>query len=398
MNITDTLAVPDAVLPDYGDGGLLGLARRFARFVGGGEFVLPPGEMEQDEGAADAPRIVVFLLVDGLGDGFLQRYGQGSRLLAHRVGRLTSVFPSTTASAVTTLMTGLAPAEHGLTGWFVRDVRLGGVVAPLPMRVRGGEAIVGRGVTRKLFPYRKMFERARRPVVVLSPGSIAFSRYSRRHGQGARIVPYEGLDGLIEGIAAAVHTADATRGLFVHAYWPDFDALSHACGSTSDQVVALFGRLDEAFAALTSRLAGSAAEVVVSADHGFVDSPPERQLALAQCPDLGDLLVSPLFGERRVAFCEVASGQHERFEALASAWLGGRGTVLRSDELVAAGWLGQGGHHPRLRERVGSHAIVMAPGWTLMDTMPGEQAHTMLGVHGGASADEMWVPLIRMRC
>ncbi len=39
----------------------------------------------------------------------------------------------------------------------------------------------------------------------------------------------------------------------------------------------------------------------------------------------------------------------------------------------------------------------MESGWTIVDHVAGEHEHTMIGVHGGLSADEMRVPLIRMR-
>ncbi len=64
---------------------------------------------------------------------------------------------------------------------------------------------------------------------------------------------------------------------------------------------------------------------------------------------------------------------------------------------LAAGLLGPGQPHPRLAERLGSHALLMEAGWTIVDHVPGEHEHTMIGVHGGLSADEMRVPLILAR-
>ncbi len=52
---------------------------------------------------------------------------------------------------------------------------------------------------------------------------------------------------------------------------------------------------------------------------------------------------------------------------------------------------------PRLRERVGTHVLLMEPGWTIVDHVEGETVHELIGVHGGLSADEMLVPLIVAR-
>ena len=57
------------------------------------------------------------IVVDGLGYGYLTRGHAGSSLRRHLRGSLTSVFPSTTATAITAFLTGLAPAQHGITGW-----------------------------------------------------------------------------------------------------------------------------------------------------------------------------------------------------------------------------------------------------------------------------------------
>ncbi len=385
-----------AVRPDYGAGGLYGLAAGVRRWLAGERTGLPwmsPGEAAQ---AADG--VLVFWLVDGLGDAFLQRFGAASALAAHRQGRLTSVFPSTTASAITTVMTGLAPQAHGLTGWFIHDRRFGGVLAPLPLIRRGGGAVRGPFLLPRLFPYRSLFQRARRPSVVVAPRHIARSAFSLRHARGARIVAHEGLPDLVERIAEAVRSLHRAGGGYVYAYHDRFDALSHHHGCHAAPVVDEFERVDAAFRALCARLAGSGAQLLVSADHGFIDNPPERRLRLDARPQLAAMLAAPLSGERRAAFCQVRSAAVEEFEAWGREALAGKGVLRRSAELVEEGLFGHGMRHKRLAERVGTHALLMEAGWTVADHVPGEPAHELLGVHGGLSADEMWIPLISTRC
>src|SRR6185436_17335693 len=89
-------------------------------------------------------RNIVLLIVDGLGDNYLQRRGAGSELARRRRASLTSVFPSTTASAITTSYTGRTPLEHGLTGWFTYFGEAGCVSAALPFRSRGDYASLAR--------------------------------------------------------------------------------------------------------------------------------------------------------------------------------------------------------------------------------------------------------------
>ncbi|QTQ35151.1 Type I phosphodiesterase / nucleotide pyrophosphatase domain-containing protein [Aromatoleum petrolei] len=385
----------DAVLPDYRDGGLFGLVRSVGAYLDGRPWQAPKPSGSPPPDAA--PRRLVFILIDGLGDMFLQRTGAGGLLLKHRTGRLTSVFPSTTASAVTCTMTGLAPARHGLTGWFIRDRRFGGVIAPLPTVQRGGAPLRGPLAVTRLFAYRTLFQRRKRRAIFVSPRELAFSPYSRRHSRGASTLGYKGLQGLIDTIVGAIR-GNAAQPILVHAYYPTFDGLSHAYGCNSAEVATHFARIDAAFGQLLDRLQGSDTDVVLTADHGFIDSPPERVIELQTLPDLQTTLTAPLFGERRTAFCAVRQGAEHDFELLTRECLTGKATVARSDELIDLGLFGPGKPHRRLRERIGTHALLMEPGWTIRDHVAGEQEHAMIGVHGGLSPDEMWIPLIQARC
>ncbi len=383
----------DAVLPCYAAGSLPALIGRFGAFLDGEPWHAPAAEH-----ADESVRTVVFMLIDGLGDNYLRRFGAGSTLLAHRRGRLTSVFPSTTASAVTTTMTGLSPARHGLTGWHIRDRRFGGILAPLPLVRRGGDALAALRLTQRLFPYRTLYQRRARRSIVVSPRSIAWSRFSLRHTRGARIRGYgAAAEGMAEAVVRAVRELGPEGG-FVHAYYPLFDTLSHEFGSTSNAAQAEFRRIDRVFGELTGRLAGQGCAVVATADHGFTDASDARTVDLGDHPRLEAMLECPLFGERRAAFCAVRRGREADFEAAAREAFAGMAVVARSRDLIAAGLFGPGPLNPRLAERTGTHTLLMEPGWTVLDRLPGETPHRMIGVHGGLSPDEMWIPLIEARC
>lgn len=397
---THAPALPlDAVKPDYGKGGLFALVGSIRAFLDGGAFQLP-GLSDRVAPAPPRNARAVFWLIDGLGDAFLQRHGAGSRLLACRQTRLTSVFPSTTAAAVTTTLTGLAPAGHGLTGWFIRDTRFGGLLAPLPMMLRAGGSALGvdeEETLRTLFPYDSLFSGRVRTTLQVAPQHIAFSPFSRHHGGGTPVLPYQDLAGLVDATLVACDMLERQGG-YVHVYYPFFDALSHDYGCESEPVLAEFARLDRAFGALCDRLAGQGVDVVVSADHGLIDSPDSMRLNLDDAPHLQALLAAPLSGERRAAFCHVRPGCWQAFETEAAHWLGHRGVCVRSEDLLQAGWFGPQPWHARIDERIGTHTVLMQPGWTVADTLPGERPHPMIGVHGGVSAAEMWVPLIHAVC
>jgi hypothetical protein len=379
----------ETVRPDYAGGGFANLIASLVTACGGAPRHALLGALSAPE--LTAARNVVFIIIDGLGDNYLRREGSGGALLAHRRGALTSVFPSTTASAITTSYTGWTPLEHGLTGWFTLFGEAGCVGSPLPFQRRGDKAALGAPPAR-LYRAGPLFDGLARRSIVVSHRSIVDSTYNLHHCGRAERRAYDTLEGFVaETVAAARSSADPK---FIYAYWPEFDTLSHRHGNGSPEVRAHFGRIDAAFAELLARLAGTGSIVVATADHGFIDSTGEDALDFADAPGLAALLRYPLCGESRAAFCHVQEGRVPEFIARAQGWLGERARVCPSAELAAEGWFGPGDPHPRLAERIGDVALLMNGRTTVKDWVAGEPRHRHVGHHGGASAEEMLIPLI----
>src|ERR1051325_3169656 len=114
--------------PDYAGGSLVNLVATLVAARGGKALHEPLRDFTVDAEV----RNVVLLIIDGLGDNYLARRDKGSELARRRRRSLSSVFPSTTASAITTSYTGRTPLEHGLTGWFVYFGAAGCGSAALP--------------------------------------------------------------------------------------------------------------------------------------------------------------------------------------------------------------------------------------------------------------------------
>ncbi len=378
--------------PDYAGGGFINLIASLAAAGGAAPrhpalALLPPAELS-------GARNIVFWIVDGLGDNYLTAHRPAGHFARRRRGSISAVFPTTTASAITTSFTGATPAEHGLTGWFTYFSAAGCVAAPLPFRSRGDNLpLAARGVSHEhLFTAPPLLDALTRRAIVVSARSIVNSDYNLHHSGNAERRAYDDLDGLVAEVAAAVRSGAERK--FIYAYWPEFDTQSHRHGVASEQARIEFERVDDAFAVLLDRLAGTETAVVVTADHGFMDSPPADLLMLEDGPGLAGLLKLPLCGERRIAFCHVQDGRVAEFSARARDWLAGRGEVRASRELLDEGWFGPGRAHPQLAERIGDVTLVMNGRHTIKDWTPGESRHLHIGNHGGSSDDELFIPLV----
>ena len=117
--------------PDYHNGSIVNLTASILGAMGRPRAAyaplaaLPPERLR-------ITRNVALLVIDGLGYNWLRSHGEGSFLQRHLLARISSVFPSTTASAVTTFLTGDAPQQHGITGWFMYLREIGAVTRVLP--------------------------------------------------------------------------------------------------------------------------------------------------------------------------------------------------------------------------------------------------------------------------
>lgn len=339
-------------------------------------------------------RTVVLIVLDGLGYRYLTARGAGSFLRRHLKARLTSGFPTTTSSCVATFATGVAAERHGITGWFTHLPELGTVSTILLARPRVGAPAFGSvGIDfRDILLTGPLFDRLDAESVVITQRSIAYGDYSTANHGCAKVLSYAVLGGFIQRIASAVGSARGAT--FVSAYWPEIDHLCHHRGVGHADVSQHFGELDRAMERLSARLAGTGAVLLITADHGLVDTPPERFIDLADNPQLAECLTLPLCGEPRLAYCYVRPDKVVQFKRYVRNRLRHCCDLRSRGQMVRQGYYGNGKADPRFAGRIGDFILVMKPGWCLKDFLPNEKRFHLKANHGGVTADEMYVPLI----
>lgn len=380
-------------VPDYKGTSIANLMTSLVSGLGGGEMTCDPSGLLPPE-EIGGYRNVVLLVLDGLGHDYLRGHPEAAWLNGHLRGRITSVFPSTTATAITTFLTGEPPSRHGLTGWHMYLRELGSVLAVLPGRARyGGAGLAEAGVSAAaLFAPAPVFDRLAVESFVVAPAHIAGSDFNQAYTGRASSRPYRGLRPMVDILGELAR--DSTGRRFIYAYWPEFDAIGHSAGTCSDMAVAHLKELDTVLASLADWLAGTDTLLVVTADHGQIDTCDADRIFLDDHPALGRMLVLPLCGESRAAYCYVRSGCATEFERYVADNLSHAADLHRSEDLVAQGWYGPGVPHERLADRVGDYALVMKKHYVIKDWLPQENRYTLIGVHGGTSAAEMYVPLV----
>jgi len=381
------------IKPNYEGGSIVNLMSSIMQGLGhASNYHLPLRDL--DNNRLQQAQNVVLLVIDGLGYQYLTDTGKHSTLHNHLHSRLTTVFPSTTASAITTFLTGLAPQQHGLTGWFTYFQELGSILAVLPFRPRFGGASLGELNidVQSLYGHTPLFDLLDRDCFVVTPDAIAFSDYSLAHRGKAHIKPYETLTECFDFTRDIIKSGQQNK--YIYTYWPMFDGMAHEKGVGSNDVKQHFLEIDRAFTQFIDDIKGSNTLVIATADHGIIDSGPDYCIELENHPDLQDMLSMPLSGERRMAYCYIESGRHEDFKHYVTHTFGDQLEILDSKQLIEQHYYGLGEAHPKLHHRIGDYTLSTNGNVTIMDTVPGEKRFYHIGTHGGLSEQEMYVPLI----
>lgn len=377
--------------PDYRGGSLVNLIMSLKQGLGATVQDYSECRALQDV-ALNSYDNLVLLVVDGLGLQYVQ--ATGGLYKTHCRDQLTSVFPSTTATSITTFLTGQAPQQHGLTGWFTYLQEVGAVTAVLPCTIRGSqENLADRGVDiGRLYQHPSLFDELPCQSVIISPDWILTSEFNQRHQGRAQTRGYRGMDEMFEQMADCVKTGNQRQ--YIYAYWPEFDHLSHVHGNHSEQVAdhfLLFQRSTEKFLA---EIRGTNSLVLITADHGFIDTTPEQRITVNDYPELQSCLRLPLSGEPRTAYCYVHEDKRETFVEYVNNEFSDLLDCIPSHELIEAGFFGLGEPHAKLHDRVGDYTLIMKDSFTIKDWLDNEKPFFHYGVHGGVSDSEMFVPLI----
>lgn len=337
---------------------------------------------------------LVLLIIDGLGYSFLKQY-PNSFLYHHLRGRLTSVFPTTTATAITSFFTGAAPQQHGITGWYTYFKELGTVASVLPFAPRyQGACFSAAGILPdQLIQHDSLLLAPKLPCHIIQPNSLIETDYSRSlSGKSSR----HGFENMAEMFTLIDQLATEESIGVIIVYWPELDGLAHSYGIESLEVADHFRKIDQYCQNILAPLADHGVKSIITADHGLIDTSKEHTIHLDDHPELAATLTLPLCGEPRCAFCYVRSDRKEQFERYVKEQLEYACELLQSSELIKKGFFGLGIPSPRLDERVGEYTLLMKENYTITDRLINEKAFHHKGVHGGLSEQELYVPLITL--
>ncbi len=357
--------------------------------------VLPPGSRK-------SARKVFLLCVDALGFKELALSSRFAGLYRDYGTWITSVFPSITSCALTSLYQGLPPSRHGLLGHLVWKDSPGAVVDMLRMQVVGADASLadsGFDLQQwKLEPGLLESPPARQvPGLHLMPASIVNSGLSTyTYGEAERVPYVELLEGLTK---AGRMLADLEEG-WVGLYTPLVDTVGHLLGGDTPQMQLAVRQIEDAVHWMVGALPRETAEetlLMVVADHG--QSTTRTRLPLHGEPlEWLENHARAIGFSGRVMHVYLDGRPKQPVTKWLRDFLGSAGRVFAFEEVREL--TGPGGEDRWIRQTLGDLVVVLREGcnWEKREPDPSPYASRLMSQHGAMSWDEMFVPLLCAPC
>ncbi len=330
-------------------------------------------------------RKVLVLLVDGLGaENVLARAGHAPWLAREISAGATTLasFPSTTSSNIAGFATGLTPGEHGFIGHVVQDREFGHRLNLL----NGWSDDTDVNLWQPSDTVSQIAsKRGVRCNVIAAEEyrSTGFTKATMREAQ------FFGVDDLRGRFDKALELLTGTEDSINYLYVPELDKFGHFHGWQSPGWALQLEELAAEIDRLVKKLPQDAG-LIITADHGMMDSPEDRKIELIDTLDSlgvdffgGDTRTSLLYLKDPSSAAEAKRSLSEnRFFSVYSP-------------MELGDWYGSFGD--RALSRLPELVLIAKSDFTLYHSnFSKPKSYRMVAHHGAMTAGELKIPLIRV--
>jgi hypothetical protein len=400
------LSVP---IPAYGGRSLPNIAATIVRALGRRldppVAIVPPLVDALDPfGGRPAEGPIVQVLVDGLGWADFRRWA-GSRRRPPgdawwgAARPITTVFPSTTTSALFSLATACAPGQHGLLGYRQYLPRFGVVADMLklsPVGVEERDLLVGPRWRPESLGGPPTLARRGLPMQALTRDRFLATGFTRLVYDGSELTGYATATDLAHELGRLL-AGGGPR--LVSVYWDELDTIQHLKGIDPRLIDLEIERTIQLVEHVAEHLPlpiARATMLLLTGDHGQVPAVPEARVAVDEVDAIARELLRPPTGDRRCGFFSARPGRVEALRTALEVTMPPGTRILELPAALEAGLFGPPPYHPEARERLGDLLVLPRSPSTIAYRSPGmaAPARFLYGAHGGLEPAELLVPLV----
>ncbi len=402
----------DFIYPNYEGYSILNLSGSVCSLLGVPEFGASPLAEEVLAPLGDGFQRVIVVLVDALSFLRLRKWMvDGTTPVWGRLAEegiftpLTSINPSTTASAITSLWTGAGAAAHGVIGyemWLKEYSVVANTILHTPMTFKDDAGGLKRaGFKPKEFLNKRTLGMHLADHEVSSYAfqhqSIIRSGLSQMFFEDVKTRSFNTQTDMWVNLRRFLESNLGER-MYVWVYWGQVDHLSHLYGPDDERAVEEFVNISTSFERLFLERLSSAARrdtlIILTADHGQINTPKDPNYELRNHPELERCLHILPTCENRQMNLFVRPGMEDSVKEYFQRTWPGKFIPLDPIKVLNSGLFGPGEAHPRLFDRLGDMMVLTRENAYLWWS---SQENFLLGRHGGLSPEEMLVPFLAVR-
>ncbi len=321
---------------------------------------------------------VIVFLIDGMGSEILKKHAKVvPNLLRKQAAVVTSVFPSTTVAATTSILTGLPPVTTGWIGWFqyIKEEKRS-VIFYYNSDFYEQEYKFNYNVAEKYAPVKNVYTQIQEVDPEIVTEEIFPEFREPKHNK---------FDKICETI---VEKAKEPGRKYIYAYWEKLDSYMHHEGTSTAKIHDHLKEIDDGFKYLCDNLDDDTL-LILTADHGQVDI---DEVVVGDYPKLVETFRHyPSIEARATAFF-VKKDLKKQFEEEFKRNFRDKFILLKSEEVFKTNLLGIGKPHKKAKEFLGDY-FAMAIDKYSFKLFRGD-ANPFKGQHAGLTKDEMLVPII----
>lgn len=330
-----------------------------------------------DEKLSRGYKNIVLLVLDGMGIDVLTVHAPNGFLAKNCVTQLSSVYPCTTVSALTTFETGLTPIEHGWLGWAHYFNEIGKSVELYTNNESGTEhSVSDKSMAWGTLGYKNLFTQ-----IEEADSSV----------ECCRVSPFgEYWCDTNEAICKHIETLckkDGRRYIYAYHFQPDKDMHNSGCYSerTKANMVLFDKQIEQLASSLTDTL------MIVTADHGLCNT---KLLCIEDYPEIWKCLYAPPTREPRSLSFFVKDENKADFPSLWQKYFDKSFILMTGDEAFNSTYFGSGTPHKRAREFLGDYVALATGDVGIWFRDEKGECPDYKALHAGLCRGEMVVPMI----
>jgi hypothetical protein len=318
---------------------------------------------------------VIVMLFDGMGvDAINNHLEKDSFLRKHFVCPISSVFPSTTVAATTTILSGYSPIEHAWLGWDLYFKELDDNISVFRNTYQKDETVAADYyIAGRYIPHKTIFNR-------IEKANSDIKTYCVTPFSNPKVNSLQEIENVV------LDLVNIKGKKYIYVYHPQPDSIMHRFGVQSGEAKVKIKEINDFVEKLCSKLNDTL--LVVTADHGLIDSETKF---LEDYPEIWNLLKRPASIESRALSFFVKDGMIDKFKTEFNKCFGEKFLLLTKQEVYDKHLFGFGTPHFRADEFIGDYLGIAVSDLTLINY---HEDNPFIGVHAGLDEREMIVPFI----